>query len=388
MRKQIKVAVLADVLNDHSGARAPIRIAQGLANLGYNSQELIRGEFIRNEYKVTFYASDLILDESVKSDLERRGIRVRIYSLGLPIIGRVIIALKLFLEFARERFDLFSIHFSSLHYLITSLLPTPKLRTYYGTQLDLGIPKRGGIWSLAPQRLLLSYIKLRELVELKLSDQLLTISDYLVKEGWDLYGVKMKNIYLGVDNLAGLENKSPKKDKTLRILSVSRIVPYKGFHTLIKAFIEINKEIREMRLDIVGSAPIPEYLEYLNSIKNKNVFIHLNLPNKDLAELYRSTDIYATADTWVPWSLTPLEASSFSIPLLGLDYGAMKEIIQHKKNGLLAQNEKEFGVYLKKLAQDQALRTEYGKNAALLVKRFDWSRTYQEYDRIIKGMAN
>lgn len=373
MRKQIKVAVLADVLNDHSGARAPIRIAQGLVSLGP---------------KVTFYASNLMLDETVRSDLEKRGIRVRTYSLGLPIIGRVTLALKLFLEFAREKFDVFSIHFSSLHYLVTALFPTPKLRTYYGTQLDLGLSKRRGIWSLTPQRFLQGYIRMRELVELKLSTRVVTISEYLVKEGQDFYGVNMENIYLGVDNMTSSGHKSAKKDKTLRILSVSRIVPYKGFHTLIKAFVEVNKEIREMRLDIVGSAPIPEYLEYLNSIKNENVFIHLNLPNMDLAELYRSADIYATADTWVPWSLTPLEASFFSTPLLGLDYGAMKEIILHKKNGLLAQNEEEFRVYLTKLAQDEALRSKYGKNSLLLVKRFDWSRTYQEYDRIIKGMVN
>lgn len=373
MKKQIKVAVLADVLNDHSGARAPIRIAQGLASFGH---------------KVTFYASNLMLDKTVRSDLEKRGVRVRTYSLGLPIIGRVTVALKLFIEFAREKFDVFSIHFSSIHYLVTALFPTPKLRTYYGTQLDLGVSKRSGIWSLTPQRFLQGYIMMRELVELKLSTRVVTISEYLVKEGQDFYGINMENIYLGVDNMTSSVHKPFKKGKTIRILSISRIVPYKGFHTLIKSFVEVNKEIREMRLDIVGLAPIPEYLEYLNSIKNENVFIHLNLPNKELAELYRSADIYATADTWVPWSLTPLEASFFSLPLLGLDYGAMKEIILHKKNGLLAQNENEFSVNLKKLSEEQSLREEYGKKALELVKRFNWSKTYQEYDRIIQEMVN
>ena len=197
----------------------------------------------------------------------------------------------------------------------------------------------------------------------------------------------MDNVYLGVDNMKTALKKDNSKDKTVRVISVSRIVPYKGFHTLIETFIKVNQKFPDMRLDIIGSSPIQAYLDYLNSIKNQNVHIHVNITDQELAEYYNQADIYATCDTWVPWSLTPLEASFFSLPLLGMDYGAMNEIIVNKKTGLLAKNQKELEQNLVALTENKTLRKTLGKGAKSEVTKFTWAKTCEEYSKVIDSMV-
>ena len=157
-------------------------------------------------------------------------------------------------------------------------------------------------------------------------------------------------------------------------------MPYKGFDLLIKMVKKLSKQTPNLWLTIIGSVADPIYLEKLRKMQTEQIEIIMNPTDTELAKYYQESDIYASGDLWVPWSLTPLEASYFSKPLLGFDRGAMPEIISHGENGFLAKNEKEYEQNLLNLIKDNTLRLKMGKKAReMVVKKFNWSRCADEY---------
>ncbi len=371
-QKNLRIAIVADVINEHSGARAPIRLATFLN---------------KESADITFFASSHLLDLNLKEELQKKGIKVFVLpSSRIPFLGRFFGALKLFLYLKEGDFDIISLQSSSLLYAIIRLTGVRIVKTYYGTQLDLGLNMRDGIISLIPSWILKFVIILREKLFFLISNKVIAISKYLVTEAKQIYNKNIEYVYLGVDLFKVAEVAENKNNKKIICLSVSRIVPYKGFHFLIKAFLTVNKKVPDLRLYIVGTAPFPKYLSFLDKIKNENVKILLDVGDEHLGSLYKSCDIYATFDQWVPWSLAPLEASLYSKPLVGIKAGAMGEIITHNKNGLLASNLDEFTDYLYKLSTEKKLRERLGKEAKRLAEKFSWKRTAQEYLEVFRGV--
>ena len=336
---------------------------------------------------MSFSASNYLLDSKLKEEIQKKGIKVFVLTFNqIPLLGRFLSALKLFSYLKKGNFDIISLQSSSLFYTIVKFTSIPIIKTYYGTQLDLGLDMRGGLISLVPAWILKSIIIIREKLFFLISDQVIAISKYLVTEAKQIYNKDIKYIYLGVDLFEINKKMEKRENNKINILSVSRIVPYKGFHQLIKAFLTVNKKIPNLRLYIVGTAPFLKYLSFLKRIKNDNVKILLDISDEQLGSLYKNCDIYATFDQWVPWSLTPLEASLYSKPLLGLKSGAMEEVIQHNKNGLLANDFHEFTNYLYKLATNKDLRERLGKEAEKLVKKFSWEKSAKEYLKVFRGV--
>lgn len=372
MSSQAKIAIIADVLGQNSGARAPIRFAQGLSDLGY---------------QIHFLCLDINPDKELELDFQKRGITLRLFR-PKALIGKVSLGLEVLNYLNKNNFDLIHVHSPQIHYLSYVFCKTPKLRTYYGTQVDLGLANRGGMIKYIPPGILQGYLKFREGLSLRSVNRNVTISEFLVREAKEFYGIDMQNVYLGVDNLTVESGSKDRDSEEIRILSVSRIVPYKGFHTLIESFKEVCKQQQNIRLDIVGSSPIQEYLDYLNQIKNDKVFIHINPSDKELSNFYNQADIYATADTWVPWSLTPLEASFYKLPLLGLNMGAMPEIIRHNQTGLIAKDNNEFTDSLLKLVENKDLRKKLGEKAYEVVKTFTWEKCMKEYSEIYENFLS
>lgn len=366
----MKIAVLADVLNDHSGARAAIRISEYLARIGDS---------------VTFFATDYLFDPKLKKRLEEEKIAIEIFNFRKPrLIGRLIGSLSMFKKLKQGHFDIISLHSGSITYTVSRFVGVPIIKTYYGTQLDLGGKLRNDFVKFLPFNLLKLIIIIREKVFFLISDKVLSISQYLVREAKELYGKDIDNIYLGFDRVEKKKTTTKKRD-TINIFSVSRIIPYKGFHKLIEAFLIVNKKVPNLRLTIAGSSPLPNYLEHLKRIKNRNVRILIDASNDQIERLYSESDIYATYDTWVPWSLTPLEASRYGVALIGLDKGAMSEIIIHNKNGFLATDFNDFVEYLIVLATNRQKRQELGKIAQEIVeKKFFWEETVKEYQKVFE----
>lgn len=378
----MKIALLTKIVNQHSGAKAPIKLAD---------------YFVTHGHEVDLYASRWQLDQDTFDYLTKKGIQIKFYFFPrIRVLGNLVAFVHLLFLFRRNYYDLTSAHIHLYPMLAAKLAGAYIIRTFYGSQLSgLTIAKKAGLGSKSNLLTTLkawlwdSAVKLEERLSFLFSDLTITISKYLQVEMAELYKRSIDFIYLGADTdfFNRLSKPSPEK-RPLTILSVSRIVPYKGFDLLIKAYEKVSNKFKDSELVIAGSAVDPDYLNYLNQIKNDQVKIIIKPSDSELLNLYENCSIYASGDLWVPWSLTPLEASFLSKPLLGMRRGAMPEIILPGETGFLAENQQELDTYLLRLLESEELRERLGKKAReRVVREFTWEKAGQDYLNLFKKLV-
>jgi glycosyltransferase involved in cell wall biosynthesis len=379
----MNIGVITYSLTQRSGARAPIRLAQFLQKRGH---------------EISLYAYDLEVDTELRNRLQTQGIKIKLYpasknsKVPFPLRGAMSIW-KATQDFKKANHQVLSFH-STLPLLLAARFSGIKiLATYYGAELSYysirkaaGLPLETDIISKIKNALMDRALILVQGLTFMIAHQVVTISRYLAAEAKDLFGREISVIYLGAE--ADLfSTKSNIGDRNY-LLSVSRVVPYKGFDLIIKAFRQVTASLLDWKLIIVGSKANASYLRELQELSNEQVVFKSNIPDSELRDLYANCSLYVVGDLWVPWSLTPLEASFFGKPLLGLDHGAMKEIIVDGENGYLAKDPKQLGERMSILIKDKNLRNQFGKNAQERVRKFRWGTTAQEYEVKLKELLN
>jgi glycosyltransferase involved in cell wall biosynthesis len=201
------------------------------------------------------------------------------------------------------------------------------------------------------------------------------ISEYCSKECLRLYKRKISTIYLGTTIFTKSKKKTQRSSKKIRALSVSRLVSYKGFHHIIQAVRNLP-----ITLTIIGSSPNTNYLNYLKSIATSNTKIIINPSDKKLAHFYRLSDIYLSADKFLFFGFPILEAESFSLPVVSLNYAAASEVVLHSKTGLVATNMSEFRSYVIKLIKSASLRQTLGAAGLKHSQTFTWTKTASQLE--------
>ena len=362
----MKIAVLTEIINRKSGARAPLEIAKALKKQG-------------NE--LTIFAFKYDLEEDAVSELKRLGINVSIID-SCKIIAPFILFRRL-----KGNFDILSYHAKLPAFIAAYLSGLPLIRTYHGIQFDPMIdkffPRRPTFWIKILNWLANIYIKISESILLYNSDRILAISKYTQKEMKKIFNYDSEYIYYGAVP-SNFKYKRRQSKKEVVITSVSRIIPYKGFHKIIKIFNQIYKESPSTRLEIIGSAPDEKYLDYLKKIAGPKIRFFLNISDEKLVKHYQKADIYATFDRYMFFGMPLLEAGFFGLPTVAIDKCAAPEIIKHSQTGFLAKSEAEFKNYLKELIRNPLLRSKMGRNARQEAKKFSWEAFGTQYTKWFK----
>ena len=129
------------------------------------------------------------------------------------------------------------------------------------------------------------------------------------------------------------------RDTKLRLLYVGGITRQKGLMTLLKALsivddhnITLTVSGREdMEPDYVSKAK--DYAEF-QGLDNRVSFTG-SLSHAQLAEAYRSHDVFILPSVNEAYGIVYLEAQLFGLPVIGTSNGGACEIIHHGKNGYL-----------------------------------------------------
>jgi glycosyltransferase involved in cell wall biosynthesis len=106
---------------------------------------------------------------------------------------------------------------------------------------------------------------------------------------------------------------------------------------------------------------------------------------EELAMLFASADIFALPSTTETLSLVSLESMASGVPILGMNAGGIRDIIEHQRTGLLANSSGEFDAFLRLLIEGVALRKGLGLNGRRYAEGKTWAcalenleRSYQE----------
>lgn len=163
---------------------------------------------------------------------------------------------------------------------------------------------------------------------------------------------KCSVIYVGIDekelapnvnlNYQAIRDSLCPKEKKL-IMSIGRLVPFKGFDSLIKAFKLINDTYNDTFLCILGSGPEESYLRELISDLNleESVKILYEANRAKTVSYLNVCDIAVVPSLWESFCLVAVEFMALGKPFVASGVDSLNEIIVHGESGLLCTVEEE-----------------------------------------------
>ena len=200
---------------------------------------------------------------------------------------------------------------------------------------------------------------------------------------------KIHRVYNGLD-LANLPA-APQRERPpgpTTILSVGRLVSFKGFEFLLEACAELDRRNFDFRCQIVGDGPLREKLEtMIADLKlRRRVELCGSLSQEDVFSKLRSCDIFALAsvvDTAGASDVFPtviMEAMACAKPVVSTTLAGIPESVVDGVTGLLVPpaDWEALADALDKLVRDRGLRARFGEaGRARMTSEFDVVKTVE-----------
>ena len=231
----------------------------------------------------------------------------------------------------------------------------------------------------------------------KKSDLVVVPSKYLsgIVKGWGVPEAKIKIIYNGVDfKPSGLSKEEARSKIGIHgniILSVGRLVPWKGFRMLIKIMPQLLNLSQFTRLIIVGDGPDRESLNLMinNLNLNKKVFLAGKKPKDELAIYLAAADMFVLNSGYEGFSHQILEAMTCGIPVIASAVGGNRELITQGDNGFLVKHNDEFNLVeaIKTIWQNPEFREELAESGKKTVLKFSSDKMVEETIKILSSSS-
>jgi glycosyltransferase involved in cell wall biosynthesis len=182
---------------------------------------------------------------------------------------------------------------------------------------------------------------------------------------------KIHRVYNGMDltNFPGVSAKAA-TSAPIEILSVGRLVAFKGFEYLIEACQQLRQRNVQIHCEIIGDGPLREKLQqHIAQLRlGDRVTLAGALPQDCVLERLRACDIFALASTTDDngasdiFPTVILEAMASARPVVSTTIAGIPESVVDKETGLLvpAGESGLFADALTTLCRDADLRARYG----------------------------
>jgi glycosyltransferase involved in cell wall biosynthesis len=176
--------------------------------------------------------------------------------------------------------------------------------------------------------------------------------------------------------------------KKPRVLYVGRVDPEKSIENVVEAFSMATSKIPSIEFLIVGDGIAKNSLIKLTKekgVEDKVKFLGRVMP-PDLYEIYKTGTVFATASETETQGIVLIEAAATGLPLIAVDAGAVRELCQNKKNGILCKPKKirQMANAMVKILSDAKLREMYSEGSIEVAKKHDINRTLSRFEEIYK----
>jgi len=163
---------------------------------------------------------------------------------------------------------------------------------------------------------------------------------------------------------------------------------YKGLDVLIKAFSEIQDQMKEIRLLIVGDGDLkPEYQALSSPIADKVIFAG-NVDDDELPNYYAASDllILPSLDRSEGFGLTLLEANATGKPVVASNVGGIPSVVTDGVNGLLVppSDEKSLAKTIIDVLKDEDRLLEMSRNGRRIAEAHDWKHIAKKTEELYK----
>lgn len=225
--------------------------------------------------------------------------------------------------------------------------------------------------------------------------QIIVPSYYLKKliTGWGVPAEKIEVIYNAPGAVSQLNiSKSEAKEKIGIsgdiILSIGRLLPWKGFSNLIAIMPNLIKENPKFQLVIIGEGEEKENLKFkIENLKLKNnVKLIGRVNHQDMPLYFQAADIFVLNSGYEGLSHAILEAMQFRVPVVASDKGGNPELIQDNFNGFLVEynNQEQLKEAILKLWQGKDLQNKFIQNSKEKLKNFTWEKLVNKTLNLLK----
>lgn len=172
------------------------------------------------------------------------------------------------------------------------------------------------------------------------------------------------------------------------VLYVGRVDPEKQIGIVLKAFKKVLAKIPEAIFVVVGDGVDRANLVKQTSklgLEDSVYFLGRVMP-PELYELYKVGDLFATASEIETQGIVLIEAAATGLPLVAVDKGAVREVCQNGKNGVLCVPKDVDGIAagITKILRKPEIQAAYAKKSLEIAKTHDINRTLERFEEIYK----
>jgi glycosyltransferase involved in cell wall biosynthesis len=187
-------------------------------------------------------------------------------------------------------------------------------------------------------------------------------------------------VYNGV-NLEDFDGIAPYDHPRPYVLGIGRMVPQKGFDTLMEAFALADPSLHELLL--AGDGPERPALEQrakMLGLENRVRFLGRCDRLKSVA-LFKGCSFFVLPSRYEPLGIVNLEAMAAGRAAIATDVGGVPELVVHEQTGLLvpADNPPAMAAAMRRLFEDLELRVRLSRGGLNRVRGFGWGSIAEQY---------
>lgn len=175
------------------------------------------------------------------------------------------------------------------------------------------------------------------------------------------------------------------------VLCVARLLEQKDLGTLIRAFHRLHQNWRELDLVIIGEGSESEKAKLENLIRKlnleKDVALYDFMLQEELNQYYNMCDLYVLPSLGEGFGLQLVEAQLCKKPVIGARSGAIPEIIEDGKTGLLVppQDPGALASAMERILADENLASRLGEGGYQSAKaRFSQETFLRKYVKVLR----
>ncbi len=230
-------------------------------------------------------------------------------------------------------------------------------------------------------------------------DRIVVPSRFLEKvvTGWGVSGSRIEVVLNSIPEPAGSEASREAAKQSLGlegrtvVFSAGRLVPWKGFDSLIRLAGGMKGEFPGLRWLIAGGGPGEDDLR--RSMKELGaesaVTLLGSVPRERVAECMTACDLFVLWSGYEGLSHVLLEAMRAGRAIVASDAGGNPELIENGKSGRLVpwRDDGALGRTLVELCRDPGERARLGREAAAAASRFAWPVMVERTLDLLRRMA-
>ena len=132
----------------------------------------------------------------------------------------------------------------------------------------------------------------------------------------------------------------------MNLIAVGRLVPRKGFDTVLKAMNVLRQRGLDLVLRIVGDGPERDALESLTSELDLRECVSFvgYVPRERMCHQLSNADVLVSGSVQEGFSMSMLESLASGVPVVGFEVGGLAELVIQGKTGTVAHEETPSGL--------------------------------------------